>query len=1023
MIGRFDRGVVIGFGLLVVLLAANSFISYQILQQLNAVERDPGSWQAYRVAATTVATVAGLALLTALGWLFKRLLVTRTRAARLGEQKELIEATLTSIGDAVIATDAAGNVTFLNAVAEQLTGWTASEAIGRPLTTVFRIVNEHTRAAVQNPALRALEQGRMVGLANHTILIAKDGREHPIDDSAAPIHSREGVVSGAVLVFRDIHERKEIEAALRESERRNAAVLRASLDAIITIDAAGRVLAFNPAAELLFGYAAAEAVGRDMGELIVPAAMRDGHRRGMAHFLATGEGPVLNQRLEMPGVRKDGTAVVVELIITKLEGSDPPVFTGFLRDLTAKKRALAEAKLSEERFHQLADAMPQIVWTARADGTNDYYNRQWYAFTGLDADTIDEAWKTVLHPDDLAPCADRWAESIRSGRAYEQEVRLWDRASKSYLWHLVRTVPVRDDAGQVVRWYGTSTNINAQKRSVESARFLAEASSALAQLVDYESTLQTVANLAVPHFADWSVVDVATDAGALRRLAVAHRDPAKIRLAEEMTERYPPDPGAPNGRDQVFRSGQSVLVEEITDEALAKAAKNEDHFGLLLALGLRSYICVPLVAAGRPLGVVTFATAESGRGYTHADLRVAEDLTNRAAIAIENARLYRELRDADRRKDEFLATLAHELRNPLAPIRTGLEVIRLSEGRPDAVEKAHAMMDRQLGQMVRLVDDLLDVSRITRNKLELRKQPCDLATVLQSAVETSRPLIESQGHELTVALPPHPIHLDADATRLAQVFSNLLNNAAKYTEHGGRIAVAAERHGGVVEITVRDNGLGIPGEMLARVFDMFTQVDRTRDHAQGGLGIGLTLVKRLVEMHGGGIEAHSAGPGRGSEFRVRLPVALVALGEGPHGQNSTLREVASDRRRILVVDDNRDSAESLTQLFELLGHDVRQAFDGPAAVAMVERERPELLLLDIGLPKMNGYEVCRRVRELPGGDRIVIVAQTGWGQDDDRRQSEAAGFDSHLVKPIDPAAILTLLKNLRSNGVSDAPTR
>ena len=383
-------------------------------------------------------------------------------------------------------------------------------------------------------------------------------------------------------------------------------------------------------------------------------------------------------------------------------------------------------------------------------------------------------------------------------------------------------------------------------------------------------------------------------------------------------------------------------------------------------------------------------------------------MADRAAIAVENAQLYRELRDADRRKDEFLATLAHELRNPLAPIRNGLQVLRLSGTETGMVAEARSMMERQLSQMVRLVDDLLDVSRISRNKLDLKRQRVALAAVVHSAVETSRPLIEQARHTLAVALPPDPVYLDADLVRLAQVFSNLLNNSAKYTEPGGRIWLTAEVSGHEVAVRVRDTGLGIPADALPRIFEMFSQVDRNMERAQGGLGIGLTLVRRLVEMHGGTVEVRSDGPGRGSEFTVRLPLAAEGAG-GRRAATAGDGPAATSKRRILIVDDNHDSAMSLGMMLDLMGNETRTAHDGLAAVEAAGEFRPDVILLDIGLPKLNGYDACRRIREQPWSRGMVIVALTGWGQEEDRRRSADAGFDHHMVKPVEVDALAKLL--------------
>jgi two-component system CheB/CheR fusion protein len=369
------------------------------------------------------------------------------------------------------------------------------------------------------------------------------------------------------------------------------------------------------------------------------------------------------------------------------------------------------------------------------------------------------------------------------------------------------------------------------------------------------------------------------------------------------------------------------------------------------------------------------------------------------------------LRDADRRKDEFLATLSHELRNPLAPIRTALEVMRLAHDSPELVEKARTTMERQLLHLVRITDDLLDIARITRNKVELRRERIDVRTVLQSAIEATRPFIDERLHALAVDLPRLPIWLDADFTRLAQVFANLLNNAAKYTNIGGLIRINAVENSGWVTVTVTDSGAGIEPELLPSVFEMFTQLQAHRDRTHGGLGIGLTLARRLVELHGGAIEAHSEGPGRGCSFVVRLPVAASSAGE------RTSRQPvggSSPGCRILVAEDNADAAEMMRLMLEVKGHDVRVAVDGVQALALAQTFGPQVAFLDIGMPRMDGYEAARRIRELLG-NRVMLVALTGWGQDEDKRRSRAAGFDHHLTKPPEPELLDQLIEACRSN--------
>lgn len=366
--------------------------------------------------------------------------------------------------------------------------------------------------------------------------------------------------------------------------------------------------------------------------------------------------------------------------------------------------------------------------------------------------------------------------------------------------------------------------------------------------------------------------------------------------------------------------------------------------------------------------------------------------------------------EANRRKDEFLAMLAHELRNPLAPIRNAVEIMRQLDSIGPETHWIREMIDRQLRRLTRLVDDLLDVSRITRGKIRLQLARVDAATVVTSAVETSRPLVESRKHELTVDLPPEPIQLMADSDRLAQVLSNLLNNAAKYTNVGGRIGLTVTREKQEVLFRVRDTGAGISADMLPHIFDPFTQVDQSLDRAQGGLGIGLTLARRLVEMHQGSVQATSAGLGQGSEFVVRLPVLTAAPSPAAPAPLNGVKAPpsAAPRARVLVVDDNVDAADTLATLVRLSGHEVRTVYDGPAALAAAQEYHPEVVLLDIGLPGLDGYEVARRLRRQTEGEQVLIAAVTGYGQDQDRLRSQQAGFDAHLVKPVELAALHAL---------------
>jgi signal transduction histidine kinase len=399
---------------------------------------------------------------------------------------------------------------------------------------------------------------------------------------------------------------------------------------------------------------------------------------------------------------------------------------------------------------------------------------------------------------------------------------------------------------------------------------------------------------------------------------------------------------------------------------------------------------LPLAEQGASVGVVVII-----RDITPTK-RLQEELQLRAD----------QLTEADRRKDEFLAMLAHELRNPLAPLRNALEVLKTPAATTPLLESARQVMQRQVQQLVRLVEDLLDMSRITRGKIQLHKEPVDLATAVARALENSQPLINARRQELTVALPPEALYVEADLTRLAQAIANLLTNAAKYTGEGGRIWLTAERHGHDAVLRVRDNGIGMTPEMLTRAFDLFFQAEHALDRSQGGLGIGLTLVRRLVELHCGSVHASSKGPGQGSEFVVRLPILERSPSPGPIPKWDG---GPGPRRRVLVVDDNVDAADSLALMLRLAGHEVSTAYSGPAALEAARAERPDVVLLDIGMPEMDGYEVARRLRQEPGLEQVMLVALTGYGREEDRQRSRQALIDHHLVKPADPTALQGLL--------------
>jgi PAS domain S-box-containing protein len=811
--------------------------------------------------------------------------------------------------------------------------------------------------------------------------------------------------------------------------------------------------------------------------------------------------------------------------------------------------------------------------------------------------------------------------------------------------------------------------------------FLAEVSHALSASLDENETLAMLARRIVPELADSCLIDVFGEDGEIRRAAAVHRDPELQKVMTEIQKRYPPELRAPLGMGRVLLTGQSFLYAELTPELIRAGARDEEHYQMLMRLGTRSSILVPMMSRGRLLGAIAMALCGPGQRYGPADLALAEELGHRAALALDNARLYHETQEAlrrrdesmealrglnqtlgalvqscplaillldpdgavqlwnpaaerifgwredevlgrplpavpqerqeefrrslqatldgampqgvetvrqrkdgepvhvslwsstvpdeqgdlrvlslmadvtarkqietalrksdarlrdlvdtaaegvwildadrrttyvnrrmaemlerpvhevlghpgdaffapesqaevnevweicrrglrerrelcfllpdgrrlwasasvspvldehgafggilamltdvaerrrldeelrrrveelaaeDRRKDDFLAMLAHELRNPLGAISNAGHVLDQTAATDLRTRELVAVIGRQIRHLARLVDDLLDVSRFTRGKIELRRRPVELRPIVEGAVETTRPLLEQQGHRLTVSLPDEPVYLEADATRIEQVLANLLNNAAKFTDPGGEIALAAETEGGQVVLRVRDNGPGIAPDLLPHVFDLFVQEDRSLVRSHGGLGIGLTLVRSLVERHGGTVEAHSDGPGQGAELVIRLPgLSATAAAEldGPEAQAEEKPEKPGPAR-VLLVEDNVDAAEALAELLRLWGHEVEIAHDGATAVQVAQTARPDVVLLDIGLPGMDGYQVAGALRSLKELHGALIVALTGYGQESDRQRAAVAGFDHHLIKPVDLEALRKLV--------------
>ncbi|MDQ1813158.1 ATP-binding protein [Massilia sp. CCM 9210] len=669
-------------------------------------------------------------------------------------------------------------------------------------------------------------------------------------------------------------------------------------------------------------------------------------------------------------------------------------------ELAAVRQAADELRSSEARYRSLVQASSTIMWLASAAGRLEGAQPSWTIYTGQSSDQFDGwGWLDAIHPDDRDRTAAAWRAALDASSMYQIEHRV-RRADGQYRYMNARAVPIFDAAGAITEWVGIHIDIDERKRVEERLRLLDAMSQATRNADDPKTIMEVTTRLLGQHlsvtrcpYADvegdndrFTIRHDWTAPGAMSTVGVYSLDLFGTRAASDMRE---------------GRTLRICDVDRELDEAGGGAMFN--------AIACRAIICCPLVKEGKLVAMMA-VHQDRPRQWTDAEVALVEQTVERSWAHIERARATEALREADRRKTEFLAILAHELRNPLAPIRNGLQVMRMAEHDQATVARVRDMMERQVTQMVTLVNDLLDIARITRGNLELKPVRVELRELIASAVETSMPLIDANRHALTVDVAPESLMLDADPTRIAQVIGNVLNNAAKYTPAGGRITLAAWRDGAQAVLSVRDTGIGIPPESALTVFEMFSQVGASLDRAQGGLGIGLSLARRLVELHGGTIDLVRDETVSGSRFDIRLPLAPDVAAQAPGA--GVIADTRSSGLRVLVVDDNLDAADMLSELMDIIGHTSRVANDGPRALALAEQFRPEVVFLDIGMPGMNGYEVARTLRTMAHLEPLVLVALTGWGDDNDRARSKEAGFDHHLIKPANLEAVERLLAGL-----------
>ena len=740
-------------------------------------ERSAAAQQAARV---VIWSSIGLALLVGLGLalLTRRQLSTlahtygqaltaeQARADELDEQRERLRVTLASIGDAVMVASPDGTLTFLNAVAESVTGWGNDEAEGQDMDAVFNIINEHTRAPAVNPFERVVREGVVVGLANHTLLIRRDGTEVPIDDSAAPIKDREGSVIGVVLVFRDISEQKHAE--------------RARFD--------------------------------------------------------------LNREIEAQRARLDNVIANVPGVVWEAWG---------------------QPDLASQRIDFVSNYVETML---------GYTTEEWLSTPNF--------WLTIVHPDDRVGAAARATEAFRRGEPGINRFR-WITRSGEVLWVESHSVIMMGEDGQPMGMRGVTLDISARMqaeqgraRVVAQQRFLLDASALLASSLEYEQTFEQLARRLVPAMADWCAVHILEPDETVRRLTIVHVDPVKTELARQRPDRYSLQPGGQHIVPQVLRTKQAEFYPAVPDDLLAETARDEQHLRLLRTLGFTSYMCVPMTARGRTLGTITLVTADSGRHFDTADLSVAEELGVRAALAIDNARLYRETRDAVRARDQFLSIASHELKTPITSLIGYADLLLRRAQRdgqmPERDQRAVRIISDQASRLNRLIAALLDLSRIETGQLSIERGEVALSALVDRLVRETQATLQTH-HQLVWDLPAESLTISGDELRIEQVVQNLIQNAIKYSPAGGTITVRLGRDGEWAQLIVSDEGIGIPEHALPNLFKRFYRAPNTDEHHISGMGVGLFVVREIVQLHGGDIHVESI-EGKGTTVTLLLPV-------------------------------------------------------------------------------------------------------------------------------------------------------
>ena len=867
---------------------------------------------------------------------------------------------LSSVGQCQIH-PASGRFLRVNRKMCEMTGYSPEELT---LRTIVELTHPDDRDATAL-LLQQLSRGEILVISIETRLLRKHGSTFWNHLNVSLLRRAAGQAPRATAIFRNVSARKETERKLYEAEERMRLATQAAGVFAWDVDLLTGTIKYSENMAQLFGYETLPekyfSVERARG-VIHP---EDRERVIQASLPAFEQGGTFSA--ECRAESADGGYVWVHCNGTVVRDAygNPARFVGIVQKIEDRKRAEQALQASQERLGRAIQIETVGVIFFKTDGriieANDAFLRMsGYSRSDLESGLV--RWDRMTPPEWMPRSLRGIEEFERMGRTvpYEKE---YIRKDGSRWWALFAATRIEADEGVEFIIDVTESKLAEEKlrESEERFRSIADSSPVMIWVTDASGRIEFVNRSYLDFF------------GTTRERA------ARLEWSEII-----------HSDDREYLDAFNVALRDRQPlHARARVKRHDNQWRWIESRGN------PRLA---PSGEVT--------GYVGSSADITELIKSQEAM-----------RDADRRKDEFLATLAHELRNPLAPIRNSLHILRLAGDSKPGTERTYEMMERQVNQMVRLVDDLLEISRITRGQIELRKERVLLTTIIQSAVEVSKPLIEEARHHLEISLPTAPLIFEADPVRLAQIVSNLLNNAAKYTNPGGRIWLRAQREGDHLSISVRDSGIGISPDMLPRIFEMFTQLEHSTSRTQGGLGIGLTLVRSLIEMHGGTIEARSQGPGKGSEFIVRLP-----LDDNLRTETRDNKQHAGQlpSKRVLVVDDNRDAADSLGKLLNLAGAEARAVYNGFAALEVLPTYQPAVLLVDIGMPDMDGYELARRVRQLPDCEDLTLIALTGWGQAEDRQRSQAAGFDFHLTKPADFNALQTLLDSVQDRQRSHA---